>query len=101
MWPAVTYETRPWKYEPHDLVGVSKSRRRRILPTYEAALPATIADRAVHLPAALLRRIEEVEHVVIRFDQKQASHPYNLPALILRSESSSSSQIEGTPACAM
>ncbi|MGN0287292.1 MAG: Fic family protein [Atopobiaceae bacterium] len=36
----------------------------------------------------------EVESIVIRFDQTQASRGFDLPALLLRSESSSSSQIE-------
>lgn len=42
-----------------------------------------------------MRRMSEIESMMARFDQSQAARNYNLPALILRSESSSSSRIEG------
>ena len=42
-----------------------------------------------------MRRMSENESMMARFDQSQAARNYNLPALILRSESSSSSRIEG------
>jgi Fic family protein len=46
------------------------------------------------MPAQLSQRIAEVEVSLARFDQVQAARDYALPALLLRSESSSSSQIE-------
>ena len=46
------------------------------------------------MPAELGRRIAEVEAAVARFDEAQSARGYDLPALLLRSESSSSSQIE-------
>lgn len=94
MWPSVSYETRAWERDPDQLTLIPKSRRRKILPTYEAAVPAAIAHEAVDLPQELLRRSTEMEVVVARFDQAQAERGYDLPALLLRSESSSSSQIE-------
>lgn len=42
-----------------------------------------------------MRCMSEIESMMARFDQSQAARNYNLPALILRSESSSSSRIEG------
>ena len=94
MWPGVLLETHAWNRSPDDLAFVPKSRRRKILSTYEAAVPLSIASRCVELPDALLRRLTEAEVSVARFDQAQASRGYRLPALILRGESSSSSQIE-------
>lgn len=94
MWPGITYETRVWERDPDDLALIPKSRRRKILPTYEAAVPASIASLPVEVPALLARRIAEVEVSLARFDQAQAARGYALPALLLRSESSSSSQIE-------
>ena len=94
MWPGITYETCAWERDPDDLALVPKSRRRKILPTYEAAVPASIAALPVEIPAQLARRIAEVEVSLARFDQAQAARGYALPALLLRSESSSSSQIE-------
>lgn len=94
MWPGITYETRAWERDPDELALISKSRRRKILPTYEAAVPASIAALPVEISASLTRRIAEVEVSLARFDQAQAMRNYALPALLLRSESSSSSQIE-------
>ena len=94
MWPGITYETCAWERDPDELALVPKSRRRKILPTYEAAVPASIAALPVEIPAQLARRIAEVEVSLARFDQAQAARDWPLPALLLRSESSSSSQIE-------
>ncbi|MDO4538799.1 MAG: Fic family protein [Coriobacteriales bacterium] len=94
MWPGITYETCAWERDPDDLELVPKSRRRKILPTYEAAVPACIASLPVEIPAQLARRIAEVEVSLARFDTAQAARDWPLPALLLRSESSSSSQIE-------
>ena len=94
MWPGITYETCAWERDPDDLALVPKSRRRKILPTYEVAVPASIAALPVEIPAQLARRLAEVEVSLARFDTAQAARGYALPALLLRSESSSSSQIE-------
>ena len=94
MWPSVTYETCAWERDSDDLVLVPKSRRRKILPTYEAAVPASIAALPVGIPAPLVQRLTEVEVSLARFDTAQTARGYSLPALLLRSESSSSSQIE-------
>ena len=94
MWPSITHETCAWERDPDELALIPKSRRRKILSSYEAAVPATIASEAVSLPRGLSQRILEVEVAMARFDQAQAVRSYDLPALLLRSESSSSSQIE-------
>jgi Fic family protein len=46
------------------------------------------------LEPALYNRLSEVAYSLAKFDALQAARDYNLPALMLRSESSSSSQIE-------
>ena len=51
MWPGITYETCAWERDPDDLALVPKSRRRKILPTYEAAVPASIAALPVEIQA--------------------------------------------------
>jgi len=94
MWPGITYETCAWERDPDELALVPKSRRRKILPAYEAAVPASIASLPVEIPAQLMRRVSEVEVSLARLDTAQAARGYALPALLLRSESSSSSQIE-------
>lgn len=94
MWPSITYETCTWERNPDSLALIPKSRRRKIAPTYEAAVPAEIATLSVEIPASLAQRIAEVEVSLARFDTAQATRSWALPALLLRSESSSSSQIE-------
>ena len=94
MWPSITYETCAWERDYDALSLIPKSRRRKILPTYETALPAKIAQLKVNLPPEIQRRIADVEVAVTRFDEAQDARDWNLPALLLRSESSSSSQIE-------
>lgn len=94
MWPGIAYETCAWERGSDELALIPKSRRRKILPTYEAAVPACIAALPVEVPASLERRIAEVGVSLARFDEAQAAREYALPALLLRSESSSSSQIE-------
>ena len=94
MWPGITYETCAWERDPDELALIPKSRRRKILPTYEAAVPASISALPVEMPAQLAQRIVEVEVSLARFDTAQVARDYALPALLLRSESSSSSQIE-------
>ena len=50
MWPGIAYETCAWDRDYDELALIPKSRRRKILPTYEAAVPAEIAQQAVSLP---------------------------------------------------
>lgn len=94
MWPQVEYETLPWHRDDDALAYASKTQRRKIQGTYEAALPAHIAELSVTLNPKLSQRAEELMVSIARYDQEQANRAYNLPALMLRSESSSSSQIE-------
>ncbi len=90
----VTYEERPWHRDPDALSFIPKSRRRAIRPVYQAAVPALIAGITVTLPAELLDRLTELLTELVRFDAQQCARGYDLPALLLRSESSASSQIE-------
>lgn len=94
MWPSITYETYDWERDPDELAFIPRSRRRKILSTYDAAVPASIATIPVEIPASLAQRLTEVEVSLVRFDQAQAACDWSLPSLLLRSESSSSSQIE-------
>ncbi|MEG0477232.1 MAG: Fic family protein [Raoultibacter sp.] len=94
MWSRIEHETCSWDRNLDDLMLIPKSRRRKIEPRYQAAVPANIADASVEVSAELARRAADACALVARFDQAQATRNYNLPALMLRSESSSSSQIE-------
>ena len=73
MWPGVSFETCDWARNMDELALIPKSRRRKIQPTYEAALPARIATLPVEISAPLLQRITEVEVSLARFDAVQAA----------------------------
>ena len=94
QWPAIGSETLPWDRDVDELQLLPKSARRKIRSTYDAAVPLKIAERSIVPPPALTARISELLVSIARFDAEQARRGYDLPALLLRSESSASSQIE-------
>lgn len=93
-WEPITYETLPWDRSSDELSLIPKSARRKITATYQAAIPLEIRDKEVTLPPELSARKNDLLVSLARFDAQQRGKGYNLPALLLRSESSASSQIE-------
>lgn len=93
-WPKATTEELPWRFDEDGAFMVSKSRRRKITPTYRAAIPASIANEVPPIPDDLRNRLNELRGRLVRFDERQARLSFSLPSLLLRSESSASSQIE-------
>lgn len=94
QWPPISRETQRWMRDPDELALLPKSARRRMLPTYEASIPHLIANRDVILSPQLTARVSDLLVSIARFDGEQMQRGYDLPALLLRSESSASSQIE-------
>lgn len=90
----VSYEELPWSIDPDARAFIPKSRRRKITATYKAAIPASISTAAIDVPEPLLQDIASIMADLVRFDAKQTARGYSLPALLLRSESAASSQIE-------
>ena len=98
---AVGWEERPWAAGPDDAGLRSRSARVRAAGPYRAALPARIARLGLDLPSDLATEVEEATAAVVRFD---AEIGHALPgltgeiapidAVLLRTESASSSQIE-------
>lgn len=94
MWSSVSFEEVPWHIDPDERLLLPKSARRRILSTYRAAVPSCIAQQAVSIPEEMSSRISDLLMGLARFDAQQTARGYDLPALLLRSESAASSQIE-------
>lgn len=94
QWPETSTESLVWHNDPDMLALASKSARRKAGGTYEAAVPLCIAERTVTLPHELAARVEELTIRLARYDARASQRSYSLPALLLRSESASSSQIE-------
>ena len=94
MLSAVSYEELPWQHRPKRETSSPRSARRRMSATYQAAIPAAIANLSPAVPEATSARIDDLLIRLARFDEAQAARGYDLPALLLRSESAASSQIE-------
>lgn len=61
---------------------------------YQAALPLLIAERSVAVPDDLAARISALLVEMARFDVELGQRADNVPTMLLRSESSASSQID-------
>jgi Fic family protein len=92
-WPALTWENFPWTSRiPDDLV--SRSVRERHAGPYRAAITPAIADLTVDLPSRTLALADEATTEITRFDAEMGSEVAPFGAILLRSESASSSKIE-------
>ena len=92
-WPALSWEERPWQSSlPPDLL--SRSARETLRQPYRAAVVPAIADLDVHLPRAAAAAAEGASALIRDFDVEAAADVAPFSAILLRSESASSSQIE-------
>lgn len=99
-WPAVSYETVPWvRAEPR--VGTASRREAlRHRGPYRAALVPLIADRTPWLPSDVAALAEDASTEIARFDSTMGAEIAPFAAVLLRSESAASSQIENLTASA-
>ena len=108
---AVGWETHPWDREPDH----SASRRQQLAARgpYQAAAPASIAEAEVRINGALQAEAEDAVREIARFDAEitaiserraaregddAATELAPLASVLLRTESASSSEIEGVTA---
>jgi Fic family protein len=68
--------------------------------TYRPAVPARIADLALDLPPSVFAEAEAAGHEIARFDAELGGEIAPFAAVLLRSESAASSQIENLTASA-
>ena len=98
-WSTIAYEERPWKLPD----GVPIPRRRRIAHAgpYLAAVPAHISGVTnLEVSTDILALAEEASTEIARFDAEIGHDLAPFSALLLRSESAASSQIENLTASA-
>jgi Fic family protein len=98
---AVDYETFTWEFPVvggYQLSDLSAARRQA--GQYRAAIPAQIADLAVRLPSQTLADAEEASHEIARFDVELGAEIAPFSAVLLRTESAASSNIENLTASA-
>jgi Fic family protein len=98
-WPAVVYEELPWASR-YELGAASRSQIRRHRGPYQAAVPASIAKASVVLSADTLSVSTDAANEVARFDAEAGGEIAPFSAVLLRSESAASSQIENLTASA-
>ncbi|ACZ32251.1 filamentation induced by cAMP protein Fic [Xylanimonas cellulosilytica DSM 15894] len=92
-WPTLDYEDRAW-VSTIDPGHLSVYERLRTSRPYRAAVVPRIADEAVRVGPAATEISEAATQDVVRFDEQMAALPVPMPAVLLRTESASSSQIE-------
>jgi len=93
-WPALAYEDRPWSSSTLNEAHLSVYERIRVSRPYQAAVPPLVAGLEVHLAPETLDLQEQAVAEIVRFDTQMANLPVPMPAILLRTESASSSQIE-------
>lgn len=90
-WPALQYEEHPWvPTNPH----LDPYQRIRISRPYRSAVVPRVAELLPRLASSTAQLADEATLDVVRFDAEMARLPVPMPAVLLRTESASSSQIE-------
>lgn len=98
---AVGYETLTWAAPVEAGYGLADLRAaQRQAGKYGAAIPAVIATQDVTLPSGVLTDAEEASNEIARFDAELGDEIAPFSTVLLRSESSASSNIENVTASA-
>jgi Fic family protein len=98
-WPSVKYEELAW-HSKYGNSGLTRRQKSAIVSKYNAAVPNYIADFEISVSKDMQNMLDDALMVMSRFDTFINQKDYNLPAILLRSESASSSQIERLTASA-
>jgi Fic family protein len=92
-WPPLGSELREWSSSV-DAGRLTVWERHRVEQPYRAAVVPHIAEQPVPLPSGLQVLQQDAAAEVARFDAEVEHLPVPMPAVLLRTESASSSQIE-------
>src|SRR5215213_4983404 len=98
-WPPIGYEQLIWDSRS-SRAAISRTDQQRAHGRYAAGVPADIADLDYVVPADLSGPLEDAAVELARYDAEMSTSPAPLDAVLLRSESASSSQIENITASA-
>lgn len=90
----VTYEDVRWEPQGQRYASTALPK----YGTYHPAVPASIAELALDLPPSVIAEAEAASHEITRFDAELGSEIAPFAAVLLRSESAASSQIENLTA---
>lgn len=98
-WPAVSYEDHSWESR-YERGAASRAAIRRHQGPYRAALLPEIAHARLDLPPETVTASTDAAQEVARFDAELGGEIASFSAVLLRSESAASSQIENLTASA-
>ncbi|MGI8947656.1 MAG: Fic family protein [Ornithinimicrobium sp.] len=97
-WPAVAYESVPW--DVHPVSGMPRQDRAMLGRPYRAAVLAPIAELDLSLSGGVAAEVEEAAGEARLFDAEAGRELAPFTAMLLRTESAASSQIEQLSASA-
>ena len=92
----VTYDSVRWEPQGRRYAGAASPK----YGSYHPAVPARIADLVLDLPPSVLANAESASREIARFDAELGGEIATFAAVLLRSESAASSQIENLTASA-
>ncbi|HCU52050.1 MAG TPA: cell filamentation protein Fic, partial [Micromonosporaceae bacterium] len=99
LWPVLQYESLPWNSTIAPGVA-SRSQLRRHQGPYQAAIAPEISARRLILASDVLAAADDASNEIARFDAGMGGEIAPFGAVLLRSESAASSQIENLTASA-
>ncbi|MGB3377090.1 MAG: Fic family protein [Microbacterium sp.] len=95
-WPSIAFESRTWTRSGDEIA--SRRQRRRITGEYLSAVPPDIRRTHVELEPDVLAAADEASHELARFDAELGAFVTPFAAILLRTESASSSEVENLTA---
>lgn len=98
-WPPIGSEPVTWDSRGTGLAG-TRAERDRTYGVYQAAVPPFIAAQPYALPLGLAAAVDDATAELARYDAEMETIPIPFDAIVLRSESAASSQIEHLTASA-
>jgi Fic family protein len=98
QWPPVAYENRAWQRTGDEVA--SRRALRAASGPYRASVPPMIADRRAILPPEVLATADDASRELTRFDSEVGHIAAPFAAILLRTESASSSEVERLTASA-
>lgn len=93
-WPRVSYRRRTWVPAGEGLFGTSRREQRAMPSSYAAARVPRIAAAALTLDGDLAADLDDATRMLTAFDSGGAGEVAPFASVLLRSESTASSQIE-------
>lgn len=97
-WPACDFEPVAW--QTPEFQHTSRRQQLKARGPYQACVPALIAEVHPVLPSELVAELEDAATAIARFDNEIGSFVAPFDAILMRSESASSSEVENLTASA-